>query len=140
MSHDVQRGETFLFGGRAPEFLGDSWALRGDAWVQLSPQTSPPPRAFHGAAYDSQTNEIVLFGGRNGPQLYDDTWMWNGEEWRQHSDWPGPSARGIYALVDDRRRGQLVFHGGGSMPAERWLLHDETWILDEGRWSLRWPR
>ena len=138
LTYDERRQEVILFGGRAPGFLSDTWILRGTEWLQAAPTAPPPARAFHAATFHSRSGQVILFGGRDGPELYADTWAWDGTEWRR-LPFAGPSARGVYAIVDDRARDELLFHGGGSMPVDRWLLHDETWALSAEGWVRRWP-
>ena len=137
MAYDEAREQVVMFGGRAPHFLGDTWLYGARGWEQAQVH-GPPGRAFHGMSFSAATNDVVLFGGRDGPVLFADTWHWDGRAW-QRSSARGPAARGIYALAHDRARNELIFHGGGSMPADAWVLHDETWALRGDRWQLRSP-
>jgi len=60
MAYDAATKSTVLFGGSGP--VGDTWAWRG-VWFELSPATSPSPRAGPGMTNDGAAGNIVLFGG-----------------------------------------------------------------------------
>ncbi len=81
--------------------------------------------------YDSEGEEILLFGGRNGDDLLNDLWNWDGREWTPVSE-EGPVLRGVYASAFDRRRGQLVIHGGGDLQDGDWHLDARTWTWAVG--------
>jgi hypothetical protein len=50
-------------------------------WTQLSPTTSPSPRQAATMAYDSNTKQLLLFGGLSATHgLSNDTWVWSGVE------------------------------------------------------------
>ena len=82
LAYDSQRGVTVLFGGLAPPAvpgsspaLADSWEWDGTTWSQVV--TAGPSARFGSAmAYDSQREEVVLFGGGGLPQPsnFGDTW------------------------------------------------------------------
>jgi len=60
--------------------LGDTWAYdpSANAWTELTPPSSPSPRAWHDMALDPTSGLIVLFGG--GPARYDftnETWLFD---------------------------------------------------------------
>lgn len=60
-------GELVLFGGEGESgLLGDTWIWDGRAWraVQPSGTLGPAPRTGAGMAYDAESNEVVLYGGR----------------------------------------------------------------------------
>jgi len=58
-------GGLVLFGGYVQESDNQTWAFDFDtvAWTQMHPATSPPSRAGHAMAYDSESDRIILFGG-----------------------------------------------------------------------------
>lgn len=56
-------------------------------WSLLHPATSPSPRDSYVSAFDTATNQLLLFGGEapgfDGPGTeLGDTWLWAGETWR----------------------------------------------------------
>ena len=54
-------------------------------WTQLSPATSPPPRAYGAMTFDSATGQVVLFSGSENAlkSFPTTTWAWNGSTWAQ---------------------------------------------------------
>ena len=79
-------GGSVLFGGMSdlgdtPEIRNDTWGWDDGRWTHLQ-NMGPSPRAFHGAAYDSERRRVVVFGGTNaaigapaaGSHLFGDTW------------------------------------------------------------------
>jgi hypothetical protein len=54
-------------------------------WTQLSPATSPPPRAYGAMTFDSATGQVVLFSGSENAlkSFPTTTWAWNGATWSQ---------------------------------------------------------
>jgi hypothetical protein len=70
----VTRG-LILFGGAGADApsgqFSDTWELTGMDWKQLSPRSSPPPRAEASMATDSTHNSVILFGlGRRGHAIH----------------------------------------------------------------------
>ena len=43
--------------------FNDTFNWDGIAWTELSPATSPSARAVASMAFDSTTNQLILFGG-----------------------------------------------------------------------------
>ena len=75
---------VILFGGTdtstsPPNMFAQTWLLQGAAWIQLSPQASPP--ALLGACGGFSGQTMVLFGGYNPllsyPQVQDQEWVWS---------------------------------------------------------------
>jgi hypothetical protein len=69
-AYDPSRGTLVMFGGEyaAPNsltsyLLGDTWTWNGATWQQLTNVSRPPPRAFAGLAYDTDSQALTLFGG-----------------------------------------------------------------------------
>jgi hypothetical protein len=87
--YDGARARPLLFGGAtvpAPPPAGGTWELVGSQWFQRTPEAEPAPRAYHGLAYDDETESVILFGGTqpgNPVGSYADLWLWNGLTWRE---------------------------------------------------------
>ncbi|MCC6676314.1 MAG: hypothetical protein IT436_04145 [Phycisphaerales bacterium] len=68
-----------VFGGTGGSAccFGETHLFTGGGWTAL-PGPSPSARAGHAMAYDSDRDEVVLFGGAgaSGPRL-NDTWIWS---------------------------------------------------------------
>lgn len=97
---------------------------------------SPPPRQSGGLAYDSEDEEIVLFGGEhfNGETyvLYNDTWVFADGAWTNVSPEVSPSPRWGFQLADDPIDGCVVLFGGENAHGAR--LND-TWEFQGGTWT-----
>lgn len=85
------------------------------SWTPMTARPSPPPLSHAAAAYDSDNNTLVLFGGLTASgAVSDDTWVWNGTGW---ADYPGsqveaPPARDMAAMSFDPKLHQLILFGG----------------------------
>jgi hypothetical protein len=143
--------DVIVFGGQSASGpLNDTWAWTGSSWVELSPENSPPARAWammaaslnpsgkddHAAYHDApgasgdsgsalSIQDVILFGGQgsSGTDLAD-TWVFNGENWvERHSD-HSPSARVQAAAASFP----------GSLPAKRGNhgSHDDPGAIKPG--------
>jgi hypothetical protein len=72
---------------------GQTWLWNKGAWIQAHPAHSPGYRLSESMAYDSATQQVVLFGGKSEPTVgcpptcletpMGDLWGWNGQDWVQ---------------------------------------------------------
>ena len=126
MAFDEKNGRVLLFGGWDPTAAcagasngccRDTWSWYGNAWTQVS-TAGPSARCGHTMAYDTERQQVVLFGGRT---KYDcgttacevnDTWAWNGTAWASVTTTSPPSARSGHAMAYDSTRRRLVVFGG----------------------------
>jgi hypothetical protein len=135
----VTRG-LILFGGAGADApsgqFSDTWELTGMDWKQLSPRSSPPPRAEASMATDSTHNSVILFGGLAGGGMQftylNDTWAWDGHSWRRVST-SGPSPRSDAGLAYDPMSKAVVLYGGVSDSAS----FQDTWSWEGANWSRR---
>ena len=126
-----------LFGG--VDNYANTWIWNGSRWTLAEPATSPAGRIDAAAAYDPQTKQVLLFGGRHapytsGPSL-NDTWAWDGVTWRELDRGVG---RALRRARDRRWRGMTR--------STRWCWSplpaavpggDETWVWSGLRWVLK---
>ena len=69
-------------------------------WTEASSPTSPPARAGLAMAYDSEHDQVVLFGGSDVSfNLLSDTWAWDGANWSQKTPQTSPSPRESFAMA-----------------------------------------
>ncbi len=137
MVFDAARGEVVLFGGSSgSSFLNDTWVWDGANWVQKSPTTSPPARAWHAMAYDAARGQVVLFGGTNSSVMFSDTWVWDGNNWMQKSPAASPRDRIDHAMAFDSAQGKVILFGG-SYGAVNSL--GDTWAWDGVNWTQLTP-
>ncbi len=84
MAYASQSDRIVLFGGHGvgprSGFAGtnQTWAydFNSNTWTNMQPTTKPPGRFDHAMAYDSQSDRIIVFGGRN---VFDgnETWAYD---------------------------------------------------------------
>jgi len=148
--YDAARKQVVLFGGvdENGEMRDDTWILEGAAWKHLSLAVSPSPRTAAVMAYDSRTQEVVLFGGEiyaGGMSLTEklnDTWIWDGVKWSQRRTDVAPIARVDAGRVYDAARGRTVLFGGygevrGGHQNDTWTWDGETWTEQQSSESPR---
>jgi hypothetical protein len=134
--YDPATSQLILFGGfRGSGFSpGDTWDWTGTTWTQLSPAHSPGIEVFaRQAAYDTDTNQLLLFGGDAGHNTFlNKTWTWTGTDWQQLSPATSPPPRAYGAMTFDDATGQVVLFSGSenalkSFPTTTWAWNGSTW-------------
>lgn len=152
--------EAFAFAGFTSEQgrFDDLWAFSSitNRWQALHPQGDrPSKRCLHAGAYDTQSDQLFIFGGqRNGP--LGDLWSFNPttQVWRPLPS--GPAPRKFTSLIYAPRQHQLWLFGGSGefvfgdvwafdLETERWLemtpdqatpqpreRHAATWVPGRG--------
>jgi len=99
----------------------------------------PSKREALAMAYDSKTNKIVLFGGRDGSTYNSETWVYDvaSDTWTQMSPSAKPSARCFHAMVYDPENGNVVLFGG--LDASNNL--QDTWVYNvaANTWTQKSP-
>ena len=81
-AYDAARGELVLFSD-----IGGTFTFDGANWALQRPSHSPPIVGSSDAsmAYDSSTQEVVLFGGRDQYADLNQTWTWDGNDWSKRT-------------------------------------------------------
>ena len=137
--YDGATRRVLMFGGDRPSCAGqprtalaDTWEWNGSRWVQQHPATSPAPGVGACAAYDVDTNEVVMFGGVDGiPPVSDaNTWTWNGTNWTAHQPALSPPTAGSCGMAYDSVRHQLLLTTEDSASSTV-----QTWAWDGAAWS-----
>ncbi len=86
--YDSSAGVTVLLGGSGGgdlsgplPLLDDRWAWDGSIWINITPDSAPAGPASStwtgAAAYDSQRDVLVLFGGYLSDYPGEETWEWS---------------------------------------------------------------
>jgi len=126
---DAGRERLIMFGGQttATPFLGDTWALTPEGWIELTPELSPSPRNFYAMVYDEAASRALLFGGNTEDGLVNDLWAFDSASnlWAQLAvagEAPSPRA-GHDATI---ATGGAVYLFGGSDGSSE--LND-LWVL-----------
>ncbi len=158
MVYDAESELIVLFGGaqwgRIEEGrhagLGDTWTYDAAAttWTDQTTDEAPPPRVNHTAAYDSQSDRVIVFGGATkvGGEPLGDTWTYdtNTNTWTEMHPVVSPPARaGAMTWYDPQADLVFLFGGAGdwsAWPPMPWLAFggEELWAYDfeSDNWTL----
>lgn len=126
----------FGFGDDDGSPFDDLWEWDGNTWTPAG--STPTSRTNYGAAYDSQRDRVMVFGGRDdcGSGSYlDETWEWNGGSWRQRFPALSPTPRERSRLTFDEARGRIVLFGGSDGAS----TFNDTWEWNGDDWIARLP-
>lgn len=139
MAYDVRANRLILFGVGSPN-PNETWAYDGvaNAWTNLRPLASPPPRHDAGVAFDVAAGRILLFGGGDiAPQhplsAHNDTWAYDyvKNSWTQLRPAVWPDRRLGAAMVYDSAADRIVLFGGCANGIDfSCALVNDTWIYD----------
>jgi hypothetical protein len=109
-----------------------TWKYLGDS--------GPSARAEHSMVYDSDRNQILLFGGIDGTER-SDLWVFAHGKWTQpQPKSPPPPRKAHAAAYDPERKVMVVFGGLVGLPSDGVVLGD-TQIYDpaEETWETPAP-
>ncbi|KAA3664486.1 MAG: hypothetical protein DWQ04_05480 [Chloroflexi bacterium] len=127
------QGKTYLFGGNAnTTYFNDLWVFENGAWNHKNDISGdiPPARTLHGAAYNSDSNMLVIFGGRdaNGNEL-NDLWQYDPtmNKWADITV-PNPAVRQALGMVYDPVQQAIILSGGRSGDT----VYADTWQYNSG--------
>lgn len=122
--------KLYLFGGRDPSPLGDTWVFdpASAQWTEVA-TAGPDARFGHNAGYNSLRDRIVMFGGQ-AAGFFNDVWAFQiaPRTWEKIEAGPGPgppSPRyGAAAAIDSGSHRFLISHGFTNSGR-----FDDTWAL-----------
>ena len=136
VAFDEARGQVLFFGG--VDSYDSTWLWDGRRWTQAHPKAGPAGRFDAPAAYDPQSRQVMLYGGRLADgDVVGDTWAWDGATWRELAGGgaqPPPGEGG--AMVWDEALDAMVLltplatTAGPS--AQTWLWSGTGWTLVAG--------
>jgi hypothetical protein len=130
VADDLATRDVVLFGG--VDDFDSTWLWTGTRWELAHPAVSPPGRYGAAAAFDPETDQVLLFGGRLEPGTpVNDTWGWDGGGWQElNGGTGGPPPGDGAAMTWDPIRDQMllvtrpdVSTGGG----ETWIWSGTAW-------------
>jgi galactose oxidase-like protein len=133
---DSADGYALSFGGKSSSSVfGDTWSFSSGSWTNRTPlffngTNSPTGRYGASMAFDTATNSIILFGGRDSSDIFGDTWEYRSGGWTQINA-TGPSPRAYASMVYDPAIGELVLFGGATLTQD---LND-TWEFSGTAWK-----
>jgi Galactose oxidase, central domain/Kelch motif len=150
--YDAGTNRMIVFGGGlgfTSPCENDLWVLTNangnggtPAWIRLSPSGgAPAPRIQHGAAYDPNTNSMIVFGGQDCfSNVFGDVWVLSNANgvggtpaWTQLSpEGGGPGPREINGGVAyDPTNNRLIVFGGSDGGA----FFNDVWVLTNANGS-----
>lgn len=137
IAYDAARGETIAFGGynNSVGYTNETYSFDGYEWTKLNPTTKPDTRAYHQLVWDSEREEIVMFGGFNGTN-FAETWTWDGTDWTLESPTTSPPARYQFGMAFDDVNNEVVLYGG-VIPGDSYA--EDTWTWDGTNWTEQSP-
>jgi hypothetical protein len=142
MVYDRQSERMILFGGFRGQAiddppLSDTWAYEFETneWEEMRPDLSPPARMYHAMAYDSESDRVILWGGRKLEPLEDNSvWAYDFEsdEWTPTETLGGPPVPLGYPIMVYLEASDRMFVFGGIDLEDPFEgdLHNGSWILD----------
>ncbi|MHA2025128.1 MAG: Kelch repeat-containing protein [Candidatus Thorarchaeota archaeon] len=150
MVYDNESDQIVIFGGwnntpgEDPYDSTWSYDYNSDWYTELSPAVSPPGRAEPGLTYDSNRDQIILFGGEDTfdtANILNDTWLFdvNTNTWTEVFPTTAPSDGRGHTMAFDSESDRVIFfggyQGGESLPV------DETWAYNPGTnvWQMMSP-
>src|ERR1700682_2991647 len=82
---------------------GPSWT-----WTALAPAGAPSARLDPAMAYDPETGQTVLFGGRTENQFLGDTWTFDGTSWSRRTTVTSPLPMAGASIAYDQASHQVL--------------------------------
>ena len=99
-------------------------------------QLSPSPRGLFAMAYNSKTNQVILYGGETGDyslqsSYNDETWAYDvaANTWTEMKPASSPGPLAMAELAYDAESDRMVLYSGGMMP-NHWQSDNATWAYD----------
>lgn len=138
-AYDSESDKIVSFGGYKAEndLNGDeTWIFDYNTgkWTKATPSTKPHMRQAHRMVYDSESDVIVLFGGRcfdyldSGEiEVFNDTWIFdtNTKIWTQQDPVIAPAGRTDFGFAYDSESDRCILFGGVSSDQR-----SDTWAYD----------
>ena len=116
-AYDQTRGRMMMFGGAsafASTRFDELWAWNGSAWNSLAVAGLRPPAVeSHAMVYDTDQDQLVLFGGFTQNGFSNQVWVYGNGEWQDLTPpTGGPPARFRHGMAYDQARQEIVVFGG----------------------------
>jgi N-acetylneuraminic acid mutarotase len=148
MVYDLFNQTGILFGGRAGEVTNDLWRYNYElnSWkeIDLGGGEKPETRYWHDMVFDSENQNVVVFGGRESESIFtsifNDMWIYNPEfnEWDNINSEMAPTSRCSSCSAYDSFNENLILFGGVSqIPMTESTILNDTWIFNCENYSWK---
>ena len=138
LAYDTKAAQMVLYGGGSfsassmPLVLDDTWTFAGGAWTPVATGT-PKGRKLAAAAWDSDGQRLVMFGGTDDQFFLAEMWSYQDKVWAPLSAGTQPSEPIGPAMAYDQARRKLVLFGGNALTIDNGGA-ERTWTFD-GAWK-----
>ena len=142
MVYNSLTGKVLLFGGSSTTEIAqfnDTWVFDTSTyeWTELYPENAPSGRSAHAMYYDSELNEVVLYGGSTPYSVSNEMWIFNftSNNWYQIFPSYGPGMRYGHSFVYNEREHTGVFFGGrygnSGLQNDIWFFNraSSSWVM-----------
>jgi N-acetylneuraminic acid mutarotase len=149
LAYDSESNVIILYGGIRKDHVGSNqtWIFdyNENNWVNAEPSICPDYRHAQKTVYDSESDVVILFGGRShedhnpyGVMInYNDTWSYdyNSNSWTNMTSTLNPIGRFGHAMTYDSESDRVIIFGGADFLNEIFVTGDlpyldETWAYD----------
>lgn len=137
MCYDSVNEKTILFGGYDfdGEFsLNDTWIFHwnNNSWSEVHPLSTPDSRYGHQIVFDSENQNVVLFGGRAG-QVTNDVWVYGYEDnsWTEILQDEPPDEIYGHSMAYDSQNSKIIVFGGRHSYYLTTDVFNQTWAYDQ---------
>jgi hypothetical protein len=143
-AYDTESDVIISYGGIRKDHVGSNqtWIFNynQNKWTKQEPSSSPNYRYSHQLVYDSESDVVILFGGRTSKDYnpygietyYNDTWAYdyNFNTWTNMTPAFNPVGRYMHAMTYDSESDRVIVFGGAELTAEIFITEDQPY-LDE---------
>ncbi|MCI4321310.1 MAG: hypothetical protein L3K18_03760 [Thermoplasmata archaeon] len=131
-------GEAIVGGPLGVVYYNDTWTWANGTWTNLTSSAGGPSGAVSAsAAYDSTSQQVVLFGGAARISDFNATWSFHAGKWTNATPVGfSPSTRSGATMADDPTDLGVVLFGGVCSRSSIGGLCNDTWTWVAGAWSL----
>jgi len=137
-AYDSQSDRFILYGGvwddRVPSSETWSYDYDSNTWTNMSPSTNPDLLYALGMTYDSESDRVILFGGkfRNATfeEQRDQTWAYDFDSntWTNMNPPVAPPARNSFQMTYHADWDRVVLFGGDRDDPS--MYYSDTWLYD----------
>ncbi len=136
IAYDHHQEKVVLFGGLwINGQYADAWEWSQNKWQQLGGPYDHSSLDHHSMVYDSQQNQVLIFGGKNYRYVPQNKLMSiSGNEFTELSS-EGPRSRHSIGLTYNSKLNQVFLYGGKEYKGSDSIPIDDFWTWDGKQWK-----